>query len=152
VHDVDPAIADDAPEGRPYARIEGAALLHLDVVDAEFGGAGADAEFRVGPIANVTDGDRDARTGPLRPEQDGLFRPAAGAAHAAKLEHVYLIAHHSLARSMVCAARRPTAVQSYSSWTSARARRARARASAGSRSTRVSALTNSGRSQIRRCS
>ena len=107
VHDVDAALADQAPQPRPDRRVERVPLADLDVVDAEAGGPLVDAEHVRRAVAEVADGDlrrardrscaapsrmvfsgpppvpRTLRSSSTRTGRVAMVRPTAGAVAAA---------------------------------------------------------------------
>ena len=94
VDDVDAPIEDELAQLRPDPGVERVALDDLGVVEAELGGAAIEREDFVASIADVADGESDARRiVDARAVQDRLVGPAARAPHAAELEHTDWPAH-----------------------------------------------------------
>src|SRR5262245_2927551 len=85
VHDIDLALAHYPPQRRPDRPIERIALDHLDVVEAELGGATIEREHLIALVTDVADGRRNPggieQTGA---GQDRLVRPASRAPYAAE--------------------------------------------------------------------
>src|SRR6185503_18492005 len=102
--DVDAARPHDLAQRGPDAAIEGAPLDHFRVVDAVLAGAVADGEGAVARVADVADGDLDARIGALGAEQDRLLRSAARAAGAPQLQHTYSSVHRAVTSAWIRAA------------------------------------------------
>ena len=79
-------LANQPPQLRPDAGVEGMFFRHLDVIDARLGGALIHSEDTVALVTQVTDGDLKLRIAHQRAEQDGLFGTSARAADAAQLQ------------------------------------------------------------------
>src|SRR6185436_7822307 len=120
--DVDAARPHDLAQRGPDAAIEGAPLDHFRVVDAVLAGAVADGEGAVARVADVADGDLDARIGALGAEQDRLLRSAARAAGAPQLLHTHSSVHRAVTSAWmrVAAAGTPRSRQSPTSRSAAR--------------------------------
>jgi hypothetical protein len=87
VNNVDLSFADQPANGGPDLRIPGMTFGYLDIIDVQIGGLNIDTKGKIARVPEIANRDGEsAWIGASGALQDGLLRPAAGAADTAKLQ------------------------------------------------------------------